>query len=275
MSTRTLTFVLIATTIAGALVIEDSSAKGRRFGKRFFRFGVSRSQSWGGCYGRTGSSGTPVVMCSHRTSVPSTTTVVSSFGSRGGSGGAYVSTGSSGGLIVSSPNNETVSPSANTTSVDAARTIQPEQKTVQPEQKSTEIASKQSIENSDTALKALGNSVLASKEVVVPDVAPKATKTQAYLVLKDVPVGAEIYLLGVKMTARGATRKYRIPLHAANVEYDYQVELKLPGNEGTIAATTTQVKSGQTTVLWVTGASRDLAFIESAEPQQSIPLAVR
>ncbi len=97
----------------------------------------------------------------------------------------------------------------------------------------------------------------------------------AFLVLRDVPRDAEVYLLGVKMTARGELRRYRIPLLASDVQYDYQVELRLPVDGDRSAEVVTQVSAGVTTELWVARAGNRLVLQDQQNVQsESLPLAV-
>ena len=102
------------------------------------------------------------------------------------------------------------------------------------------------------------------------------TDLNAYLVLWNVPNGAEIRLLGKKMTARGSLRRYRIPVLAAHQDYDYQIELKLPGGDQLAAEAKTVVRAGQTTELWVSEKADELVFVDDrAQMTEPSPLAIR
>ncbi|QDV71006.1 hypothetical protein Poly24_47390 [Rosistilla carotiformis] len=271
MPVRSQLIFVAALCVIFAWVAEEASARGRLCKKRMSRCGVSRSASWGGSYG---SCGTPVVRCCP----PPCTRVVNhgaSFGSTGGSGGSYASAGSAGGWVM--PANEVIHQPTYVTPepIPASEDSFPREVIV-PEfgddGDSILEGSPQEHRHHHTYPSTTQSRTGQPSHARIAASAPK----HAFLVLRDVPADAEIYLLGTKMTARGALRRYRIPVDATGQAYDYQVELKLPGRDHQPAIATPQVQSGETTELWVAESGDQLVFIDEQHPRsESGPLAVR
>ncbi|MEZ6089214.1 MAG: hypothetical protein R3C05_14525 [Pirellulaceae bacterium] len=258
-------------------IVEDASARGRRCKKRMSSCGASRSASWGGSYGSVGSCGTPVVTCCPK---PCSTTVAcgSSFGSTGGSGGSYTSVGSAGGYVI--PSNEVIIHERSVESSGPYEVIVPEHShsndggsVLEATPTPTPAASGDHLHSppADASTQLQHDHSSGHVMARVAD----SSDLHAFLVLRNVPADAEIYLLGTKMTARGSLRRYRIPVAAAGTAYDYQIQLKQPLTQG-LVATSTKVQSGQTTELWISQAGNELVFVdENTESSESVPLALR
>lgn len=124
------------------------------------------------------------------------------------------------------------------------------------------------VSTSATSPVILGQSVLEQEEV---------SDRCAYLVLRDVPVTADVYLVNMKMTARGSVRKYRIPVRLAATDYTYPIEIRLPSTGSNSGDARTVVRAGQTTELWVSQFNENLVLSETktGKIETSAPLASR
>lgn len=282
MSVRSLLILVAGLSVVGTLVIDDASAFGRRLKKRMSRCGVSRSASWGGSYGSVGSCGTPVVpVC--RTTCTVVVHSGASFGSSGGSGGSYTSAGSVGGWVVPASD---VTPHATYATPNPTPTPTPEPIATPQDSFPREVIVPEFGDEGDAGHKSdatphhhIHTPPKTSQHVpgqpTESRIASSAAK-HAFLMLRDVPIDAEIYLLGTKMTARGALRRYRIPVDAMGQAYDYEIELKLPGQTHLPAIATTKVRAGETTELRVGRSGDQLVFIDKQHTHsESGPLAVR
>ncbi|QDS90534.1 hypothetical protein EC9_47480 [Rosistilla ulvae] len=272
MPIRSLLIFIAALSVVFAWVADDASARGRLLKKLMARCGASRSASWGGSYG---SCGTPIVRCCPTTSCSTVVSNGASFGSTGGSGGSYTSAGSAGGWVmpatevIHQPTYATPEPIPAPKEAFPREVIVPE---FGDDGESVLEGTPQEHHHLHTPPTTTQHSPSTPVQSRIAASAPK----HAFLVLRDVPIDAEIYLLGTKMTARGALRRYRIPVDAMDQEYDYQIELKLPGQKHQSAIAVTKVRSGETTELRVAESGDQMVFINQRHPSSdSIPLAIR
>jgi hypothetical protein len=297
---------IAAITLLCVYVVTDAYARGRSRCHRAATSCGSGCSSWGGSYSSCGSSGgsyQPICQVVQTTNVSA-----ASFGSCGGTGGSYTNCGSVGGtyggqasdsssiVLHSGVASETVMIDGQWVQVTYgpwSPTVAPQLLLPNPSQVVGQFKNPQTTSITLTApVSKVDNSTPTAKvEPAQPTPTPAEQPEDrsvlvtddsesgpcAYLVLRDLPADAEVYLVDMKMTARGSLRKYRIPVRTTDTPYDYPIEIRLPDSEEATAKATVQVRAGETTELLVSHLNDRLIVSDPKENklEKSVPLASR